>query len=542
MAYEKVWAKNERLNKNEINKLAKDGLSIFADIPNYAESGFESIPKDQYMYFKYAGLTVQQPQDKGLFMMRVKVPSGIMSNEQAETLAGIGRIYARNVIDITTRQAIQYHWIPLEKLPEIFERLKQVGLTTSEAEGDAPRNIMGNPLAGIDPDELFDTRPIVDEVFRFFQDNPDFSNLPRKFKISINANIRNAGHAEINDLAFTPATKVINGERVKGFHVKVGGGLAAKPYLAEPLGLFIRPEQTKAVAAAVTSLYRDFGYRKSRARARLKYLVADWGIEKFREKVLELTGPLPAAGRDETSGWNGGYFYGVHPQKQRGLSYVGVSVPVGRIHASDFLTFARLAKRYGTGELRTVNSQNLIIPHIPTDRIGELLEHDLFKKYPVRPSHFTGYAMACTGNEFCNLALTNTKDRMREIAAYLDREVDIDVPVRINMVGCTNSCGQRHIADIGIQGLKLRTRDKQLIDAYEIFVGGTLSDGGHFNERLKGRIADFILPEVLKFFLLYFKENKKKGETFFAFRSRVGIDVLQDVLDDIMKHRVESVG
>lgn len=542
MAYEKVWAKDERLNKNEINKLTKDGLSIFDDIPKYAKNGFESIPKDQYMYFKYAGLTVQQPQDKGLFMMRVKVPSGVMTNEQAVTLADVGRIYARNVLDITTRQAIQYHWVPLEKLPEIFGRLKQAGLTTSEAEGDAPRNIMGNPLAGIDPDELFDTRPVVDEVFHFFQDNPDFSNLPRKFKISINANIHNAGHAEINDLAFTPATKVIDGEEVKGFHVKVGGGLAAKPYLAEQLNLFIRPEQTKDVAAAVTAIYRDYGYRKSRARARLKYLVADWGIEKFQEKVLELTGPLLTAGHDETSGWNGGYFYGAHLQKQPGYSYVGVSVPVGRMKASDFYEFARLAKVYGTGELRTVNSQNLIIPYIPTEKTGELLENDLFRKFPIHPTLFTGYAMACTGNEFCNLALTNTKDRMREIAAYLDQEVDIDVPVRINMVGCTNSCGQRHIADIGIQGLKLRTKDKQLVDAYEIFVGGTLLDSGHFNERLKGRIADFILPEVLKYFLLYFKENKRKGETFFAFKSRVGTDVLQEVLDDILKNRVESVG
>lgn len=542
MAYEKVWANDERLNKNEINKLTKDGLSIFEDIPKYAKSGFESIPKSQYMYFKYAGLTVQQPQDKGLFMLRVKVPSGILTNEQALTLADIGRIYARDVLDITTRQAIQYHWVQLEKLPEVFERLKKTGLTTSEAEGDAPRNIMGNPLAGIDPDELFDTRPVVDELFHFFQDNPDFSNLPRKFKISINTNIHNAGHAEINDLAFTPATKVINGETVKGFHVKVGGGLAAKPYLAEPLDVFIRPEQTKDVAAAVTVIYRDYGYRKSRARARLKYLVADWGIEEFQEKVLELTGPLPTAGHDETAGWNGGYFYGVHPQKQPGLSYVGVSVPVGRMQASDFYAFVRLAKTFGTGELRTVNSQNLIIPHVPTEKTRKLLEHEIFKKFPTHPSHFTGYAMACTGNEFCNLALTNTKDRMREIAAYLDKEVDIDVPVRINMVGCTNSCGQRHIADIGIQGLKLRTKNKELIDAYELFVGGTLSDGGHFNERLKGRIADFILPEVLKNFLLYFKENKQNGETFFAYKNRLGTAVLQEVLDDILKNYAGSVG
>ncbi|RYM05431.1 nitrite/sulfite reductase [Sporolactobacillus sp. THM7-7] len=542
MAYEKVWANNERLNKNERNKLKKDGLTIFDDIPRYAKLGFESIPKDQYMYLKYAGLTVQQPQDKGLFMMRVKVPTGIMNYEQAVTFAEVGRTYARNILDITTRQAIQYHWVELEKLPEVFETLNKVGLTTSEAEGDDPRNITGNPLAGIDPDELFDTRPVVDEVYRFFQDNPDFSNLPRKFKISISTNPYNAGQAEVDCLAFVPATKVIDGEKIKGFHVKVGGGLAAKPYLAEKLDLFVRPEKTKAVAEAVAIIYRDYGYRKSRARARLKYLVADWGIEKFQEKLLEITGPLPSAGHDETKGWNGGYFYGVHPQKQPGLSYVGINIPVGRIKADDFYEIARLAKQYGTGELRTLATQNLLIPHVPNEKVDELLAHDIFKKFSIRPPRFMGYAMACTGNEFCNLALTNTKDRMREIAQLLDKEVAIDVPVRINMVGCTNSCGQRHIADIGLQGVKVRTKEKKMIEAYEIFIGGTLTDGGHFNERLKGRIPAGLLPEVMKAFLLYFKDHKKKGETFFAFKNRLGTQNLQEVLDGILNDLTESVG
>lgn len=543
MAYEKVWAQNERLNKNEINKLKKDGLSIFDDIPKYAKNGFESIPRDQYMYFKFAGLTVQKPQDKGLFMMRVKVPSGVLRSEQAIVLADIGDEFGRGFLDLTTRQAIQYHWIPLEHLPEIFDRLKAVGLTTSEAEGDAPRNIVGNPLAGIDPDELFDTRPIVDRVFHYFQDNPDFSNLPRKYKISINSNVYNVGQAQINDLAFMPATKVIDGKKVSGFHVLVGGGLAARPYLAKKLNVFIHTaDEVIKVADAVTRLYRDFGYRKSRARARLKYLIADWGIKKFEEKVLELTGPLTPAGHDETKGWNAGYFYGVHPQKQNGLSYVGVSVPVGRLSADDFRSFARLAGAYGTGELRTANSQNLILPNIPNEKTDQLLADDLFKKFPIHPSHFMGYAVACTGNEFCNLALTNTKDRMREIAQFLDREIDIDVPVRINMVGCTNSCGQRQIADIGIQGLKLRTKDKQLVDAYELFVGGSLKGTGHFNERLKGRIPDYLLPAVLKDFLVYFKEHKGKGESFFSFKNRVGTDFLQHLLNKIMAGHSEEAG
>lgn len=540
MAYEKIWANNEKLNKNELKKLEKDGLTIFEDIKRYAAEGFEAIPKEDYMFFKWAGLTVQKPQEEGNFMLRVKAPSGIMTNEQAVTFAHIANEYGRDVLDLTTRQAIQYHWLRIEQLPGVFDKLKKVGLTSSEAEGDAPRNIMGNPLAGIDPDELFDTRPVVDDVYHFFQDNPDFSNLPRKFKISINASAHNPGHAEINCLAFTPATKVIDGKKVKGFHVKVGGGLAAKPYLAERLDVFIRPEQTKDVAAAVATIFRDDGYRKSRARARLKYLVADWGAEKFQKRLFELTGPLPAAGQDEIKEWNGGYLYGVHPQIQTGYSYIGISIPVGRIHSGDFYEIARLAKSYGNGELRLCSSQNIVIPYIPDEKVDELLAHDIFRKFPTNPPYFTGYAMSCTGNEFCNLALTETKERMREIAAFLDKEVDIDVPVRINMVGCTNSCGQRHIADIGLQGIKLRTPDKKMVEAYEIFVGGTLSGGGHFNERLKGRIAASLLPDVLKDFLLFFKEHKETNETFYTFKNRLGIAALQEELDHILDARVQS--
>jgi ferredoxin-nitrite reductase len=534
LSYTKVWSNNKQLNKNEMNKLKKDGLSIFADIPKYIEQGFASIPKDQYMYFKYAGLTVQRPQDKGLFMMRVKIPTGILNHRQAAILAEIGKTYGRNVLDITTRQCIQFHWVPLEKLPEIFTTLKKVDLTTSEAEGDAPRNVVGNPLAGIDPNELFDTRPIVDKVFRFFEDNPDFSNLPRKYKISINANIYNAGHAEINDLAFVPASKIIAGRKVLGFNVKVGGGLAAKPYLAKQINAFVTFDQVINVASAVTTIYRDFGYRKSRARARLKYLIADWGIEKFEQEVFKLTGPLPSAGKNETVGWNGGFYFGVHPQKQKGLRYVGISIPVGRMEADDFLKIAELADQYGSGELRTANSQNLIIPNLPEERVDELLAHDIFKKYPIHPAPFIGYAMACTGDEFCNKALTNTKDIMEKIADRLDREVHLDVPVRIYMVGCPNSCGQRQIADIGIQGLKLR-KNNQLIDAYEIFVGGTLNDGGRFNDRLRGKIPATQISDVLKDFLLYFKKEKQKGETFFSFRERLGTQKLQAVLNEIQK-------
>jgi ferredoxin-nitrite reductase len=534
MGYDKFWRDNPNLNKTEIRKLQKDGLKIFDDIPHYAKNGFSSIPKEEWDMFKWAGLYLQRPKEDGYFMMRVTIPSGILTNEQAVTLANIAKDYGRGVYDITTRQSIQFHWLRIEQIPDIFDRLAKVGLSTAGACGDITRNIVGNPLAGIDPNELFDTREVVKEVYQFFQFNEDFSNLPRKYKISISANVYNASNAEINDLSFVPAYKEINGERVAGFHVKVGGGLSSVPKLAEPLDLFITPDQTLTVAKAVTAIFRDFGYREKRHRARMKFLVADWGPEKFKEKLLEYTGPLPEKGEDAAKGWSAGYFYGVHKQKQAGLSYVGVNIPVGRLTPDDVLEFARLSKKYGNGEIRNCNSQNLVIPNVPDERVPELLKEDIFKKFPIAPNKLIGYSVSCTGIEYCNLALVETKERMRTIAEHLDREVNLDVPVRIHMVGCPNSCGQRQIAEIGLQGIKMRNKDKAMVEAFEIYVGGTLNNGGKFNEKLKGKVEADQLEWILKELLLYFNETKLPGEAFFDYVERVGTSPLQEKLDSML--------
>ncbi|RLQ95886.1 nitrite/sulfite reductase [Falsibacillus albus] len=533
MSYEKKWAGNEKLNKTEKKKLEKDGLEIFNDIPNYAKYGFSSIPKEEWDSFKWAGLYLQRPKEDGFFMMRVNVPSGILTHEQAEVLAGISKDYGRGVFDITTRQAIQFHWLEIEQIPDIFNRLHSVGLSSAGACGDITRNIVGNPLAGIDPNELFDTSPIVKEVFDFFQHNEDFSNLPRKYKMSISTNLHNAANAEINCVSFTPAVKVIEGEETKGFHIKIGGGLSARPYLAETIDAFVLPAQVRNISVAITTIFRDYGYREKRHLARLKFLMADWGAERFKEKIEEYTGPLLAKGIDVSKAWNAGYFYGVHPQKQAGLSYVGFNVPVGRLAADEVLELARISKEYGNGEIRTCNSQNLIIPNIPSEKAEKMLEEKIFERITVRPRSFIGYSVSCTGIEYCNLALVETKERMRRIAEYLDEEVLLDVPVRLHMVGCPNSCGQRQIADIGLQGIKMKTKDKKMVEAFEIYVGGTLNNGGKFNEKLKGKIEGSLLAPVLKGFLTYFKENKHLEETFFEFVERMGLEALQEQLDEI---------
>ncbi|MBM7704663.1 nitrite/sulfite reductase [Metabacillus iocasae] len=541
MAYVKTWENNEKINATEKKKLEKDGLEIFNDIPHYAKNGFSSIPKEEWDLFKWAGLYLQRPKEAGYFMMRVNVPSGILTNEQTVALANIAKDYGRGVFDITTRQAIQFHWLEIEQIPDIFNRLEAVGLSSAGACGDITRTIVGNPLAGIDPDELFDTSDIVKDVYEFFQHNEDFSNLPRKYKMSISSNVRNASNAEINCISFTPAVKEIEGEQVVGFHLKVGGGLSSKPFLAQTLDVFVKPEQVKEVAIAVTTIFRDNGYREKRHLARLKFLVADWGVEKFKEKLEGITGPLLSKGEEPTKEWNAGYFYGVQKQKQEGLSYLGFNVPVGRLDADEVLELARISKEYGNGEIRTCNSQNLIIPNVLNEKTDELLKEKIFERITVRPNSFIGYSVSCTGIEYCNLALVETKERMRRIAEELDQTITLDVPVRFHMVGCPNSCGQRQIADIGLQGIKMRTKDKQMVEAFEIYVGGTLNAGGKFNEKLKGKVNAEQLIDVLADFLTHFKEEKLLGENFHEFFNRVGIESLQEKLDEILEQLDEKV-
>lgn len=535
MTYEKVWANDPKLNKEEHLKLEKDGLEILKEIDKYAKTGFSSIPVEEWSLFKWAGLYLQKPKEAGYFMMRVNIPSGVLKNEQVEAIASIGRDYGRDVIDITTRQAIQFHWLQVEQLPDIFNRLEQAGLSSVGACGDIPRNILGNPLAGVDRNELLDTREIVEDIYQYFQRNPEFSNLPRKFKVSISANIHNAGNDRINCVALTPAKKEIEGIERVGFHVKIGGGLSAKPYLAQELDIFVVPERAKEIVVTIATIYRDFGYREKRHRARLKFLVADWGVDRFKEKIIEYTGPLPSKGICQVEKWNGGYFYGVHPQKQKGLSYAGFNVPVGRMSSTEWFDLARIARDYGNGEVRTCGSQNLIIPNVTNEKVDALLAEPLFNRIQLKPKHFIGYSVSCTGIEYCNLALVETKERMKRISQYLDDHISIDVPVRIHMVGCPNACGQRQIADIGLQGVKMRTKDKRMVEAFEIYVGGTLQkEVAQFNQKLKGKVEAENLGPVLVKLLKYFKENKQVNELFFDFSQRVGIEELQTVLDEIV--------
>lgn len=534
MAYEQKWAENrDNLNETELLKLEKDGLDVIGDLERYAKNGYKSIEAGDFNRLKWAGVYQQRPKE-GYFMMRVRITSGILNAAQAKALAGIARDYGRDLVDITTRQAVQFHWIQIENVPDIHARLKEVGLFTYEACGDCPRTIIGNPLAGIDPDELMDTTQIVGEIQDFFLLNRDFSNLPRKYKMSVSSNIYNAGHAEINDLAYTPASKVINGERVIGFHVWVGGGLSSKSHLAQQLDIFVRPEEVLKVAVGVTTIFRDYGYRQKRHHARLKFLVADWGAEKFQEKLLELTGQLESKGTDEMKGWKAGYFTGVHPQKQPGLNYVGLSVPIGRLSGSELEELTRLSEKYGDGSLRTCNTQNIVVPNIPDGRVDAFLAEKIISRLTPAPKTFSGHGVTCTGIEFCNLALVETKERLRKVLDYLDEQIEMDTPIRIHMTGCPNSCGQRQIADIGLQGVLMKTPEG-MKEAFEMYVGGTLGANAQFNQKLNGKIIADRLATAVEQIVLHYKANRLAGEFFFDFVQRNGVGSLQAVLDEFLQ-------
>lgn len=534
MSYEPVWVTNSpKLNKMELLKLEKDGLDVIRTIiEKYAVEGYDSIPEDELNRFKWAGVYEQKPKD-GHFMMRVRINSGCLNSNQARALGKIAQDYGRDLMDVTTRQAVQFHWLRVENLPDIFKRLEEVGLYSYEACGDCPRTVVGNPLAGIDPDELIDTTELVNQVSDFFLMNRDFSNLPRKYKMSISSNKYNTAHAEINDLALTPATKVIDGEEVVGFHVWVGGGLSAKPYLAQKLDLFVRPEEVLKVAIGVTTIFRDFGYREKRHHARLKFLVADWGAEKFLEELTKLIGEMPKLGEDQIKGWNAAYFDGVHPQKQEGLSYVGLNVPIGRLSGTEFMELARLADEYGSGSIRTTMSQNILLSDIPNEKVDELLKNAIFERITPFPKHFMSRTVSCTGNEFCNLAVVETKVRAKVVAEYLDEHVSLDSEVRIHFIGCPNACGQKHIADIGLQGSLIRTPEGT-VDAFDIAVGGILGPGAKLNRVLKGRVKGDDVGPVLAQLIEYYKENRSVEESFHQFVERVGTEPFQEKLTGIL--------
>jgi ferredoxin-nitrite reductase len=514
------------LNKFEKFKAEKDGLAVKAEIEQFASIGWEAMDEtDRDHRLKWLGVFFR-PVTPGKFMMRLRMPNGIITTHQMRVLGEVLQRYGDDgSADITTRQNIQLRGIRIEDLPEIFQKFAAVGLTSIQSGMDNVRNITGDPLAGLDTEELFDTRDLVhqvqDAITNYGEGNPEFTNLPRKFNIAITGGRDNSVHAEINDLAFVPAFKGGSRESVGahgcapvqesqekefGFNILVGGFFSAKRCeAAVPLDAWVAPEDVVAVCKAVLEVYRDNGLRANRQKARLMWLIDEWGMEKFRLAVETRMGKSlrSAAAKDEID-WEKRDHIGVYPQKQPGLNYIGLHVPVGRLYAQDMFEVARLAEVYGSGEIRLTVEQNIIIPNIPDSRLGTFLAEPLLQRFSIEPETLTRGLVSCTGAQFCNFALIETKNRALATIKALEAELRFTQPVRIHWTGCPNSCGQPQVADIGLMGTKVR-KDGKAVEGVDIYMGGKVGKDAHLGSCItKGIPCDDLQPVLRNLLVEHF--------------------------------------
>lgn len=468
-----------KLNKVELLKRRKSPLSLIHDIYRWADEGFDSIPPEYYDLFKWHGFFYRK-QTPGYFMLRMRISNGVLNSSQLRAIAEISRDCGRGVGDFTTRQNIQLRWITIEEMPAIIEKLQTVGLGSEQTGMDNFRNVTGCPLTGLTHHELLDTRQLTAATALSLL-GPEFENIPRKFNISINGCRLDCTHAQSNDIGLTPATGRMGTRTVPGFNVVVGGHMGSRnPHLAVPLDVFVRSSQVTALCRAILTVFRDNGNRSVRGKARLWYLIDEWGIERFRDEVIKVLGEkLPSAGacqlyRDPDPLEQD--HVGVHPQIQRGLSYVGMVVPTGRITAEQLFALADLADRYGSREIRLTNDQNVIIPNVPTCKTDELLDEPLLEDWSPSPSGVMRGLVTCTGIDHCHFALNDTKGISLAIARKLEERLpDRDKVVRLNVSGCVHACGRHRLSEIGLEATRLR-QEGEVIDGFNIFEGGCLGE------------------------------------------------------------------
>ncbi|WP_405066322.1 nitrite/sulfite reductase [Kribbella sp. NBC_01510] len=539
------WALGYRepLNKNEENKKNDDGLNVRARIENvYAHRGFDSIdPADLRGRFRWWGLYTQrkpgidggktatlEPEelDDRYFMMRVRVEGGQLSTEQLRVIAEISTEYARDTADITDRQNIQLHWIRIEDVPAIWQKLEAVGLYTTEACGDVPRVVIASPVAGIAADEIIDPTPAIDDIVEKYIGSTEFSNLPRKFKTALTGHPSHDVVPEVNDIAFVG---VVHPEHGPGFDLWVGGGLSTNPMLAQRLGAWIPLEEVHEAWWGVTSIFRDYGYRRLRTRARLKFLVADWGVEKFRE-VLEtkylkrklIDGPAP-----EVPSVQGDHI-GVHKQKD-GKYFVGVAPIVGRVSGTSLAKVADVVAAHGSNRIRTTAQQKLLVLDVEEAQVDSLIAGLDALGFQANPSAWRRNTMACTGIEFCKLAIVETKAKAAQLIDELEERIpELDVPITVNVNGCPNSCARIQVADIGLKGQLVMDADGKQVPGYQVHLGGGLGLDAGFGRKLRGHkvTADGLADYVERVTQNYLKE-RNAGERFAEWVTRADEEALQ---------------
>jgi sulfite reductase (ferredoxin) len=538
------------------------------EIRRFAREGFESIPPEWIgTYFRWWGIYTQGDgagvtggqggEGRALqrFMVRIRIPNGMMSSRQLRTIADLTRRYANGIADLTVRQNIQLHWVTIESLPDVLEGLWQVGLNTTGACGDVVRNVTGCPVAGVDACEIVDASPLVLEASKLLAGNSDFYNLPRKFKISIAGCRSWCSYPEINDIGLTAITRTVGSKPEVGFSLRVAGGLSTEPYLGARLNAFVQWNQVVPVIKGIAELFRDSNVlREHRERARLKFLFLrhGWTAERFLDELHSRIGfKLDPAVEERPPDDVYRDHVGVHAQKQSGFSYVGAVVLRGRTTADQMHSAAELAERYAGGELRATGMQNLLVVNVPTINVDSLAKDLDAIGLRVGGSSFSRGTVACSGTEFCKLAITETKSFSRWLVEELEERLPgFDQHLKLHVTGCPNSCGQHWIADVGIEGKKIKVNDR-LVDAYYFCVGGALGLHQATARPVGYRCAATDVPEALERLLGRYLAEREAGENlrrFFARHSDTQLreflagEMVPAVARDLPQHLPQSTG
>jgi len=543
MANAVTETKAQRVERLKREKNPWEGLD---DIRRFAREGFDSItPEWLGTYFRWWGVYTQgdgagviggkNGEGKALpyFMVRIRIPNGLLHSHQLRTIANVTEKYARGTADLTVRQNIQLHWVTIQDLPELLEGLWRAGLTTMGSCGDDTRNITGCPLAGVDADEILDASALALEANRFFVGNGDFYNLPRKFKVCITGCHVWCAYPEINDVGFT-AIRQGGKDSETGFSLRVGGGLSTDPHLGVRLNAFVRRHQVIPVLKGIAEIFRESEkLRENRDRARLKFLFLKhgWTAESFQEEVERRIGfhldpaveerPPDDVYRDHV---------GIHPQKQAGYSYVGAAVLRGRISAKQMQAAADAADRFASGELRTTNMQNLLVVNVPNRNVAALASEFDAMGLPVRGSPFWRGIVACSGSEFCKLAITETKSFSRWLVEELEERLPgFEQHLKLHVTGCPNSCGQHWIADIGIEGKKIKVDGRQQ-DAYYFCVGGAVGLHQSVARPIGYRCLASEVPDAIERLLRRYLDERSPDENLRRFFARHNDEELRECL------------
>jgi len=555
-----VAPKETKAQRSERLKLAKNPWEAFDEVRQFARQGRSSVvPEWASLYFKWWGIYTQgdgvgatggkggEGLTSDYFMMRIGIPNGILTGHQFRIIGGLTHKYARNLADITVRQNIQLHWLTIESLPEVVDALDAIGLSPKGACGDVVRNVTGCPLAGIAADEVLDASPIATEVAHLLTANPEFYNLPRKFKISATGCPHWCTYPEINDIGLTPAKR--DGEL--GYSLRVGGGLSNEPHLAVRLNVFLLPGQAVQAVRAVAEIFRDQqGLRESRDRARLKYLFMKegWTPQSFRDELQSrLDFELLPAGEESVPSDVFRDHAGVHPQRQSELSYVGATVLRGRLTGEQLEAAAELAERFGSGDLRATVSQNLLFINVPNARTSELVRELGQIGLYVEATNFWRGTVACTGTEFCKLAITETKGFARWLVGELEERIpQFDQQLRLHVTGCPNGCGQHWIADVGIEGKKIK-HEGRLTDAYYFCLGGAVGKFANVARPVGYRCPAPLVPDAIERLLRQYLADREVDENlrqWFArhtneeLRAHLAGEILEPVDRDLPTGRV----